>query len=315
MFIKIKLVVRKIIVFIAVSLMLACRNLSYKESVKGVVVDATADAITLIVDGKDTLSFGIGNMDKADLSSVLNGDSIEIGFEGEYKDGMEAVSLMTVVTEEWDEYVHLLRNGIRMEMTGGDRSPVYAIFSNDSSTVVIIYPVDGTKDVLYRRSLPLGGHVWNMEGDDTKDLIFIDGCWTISQRGILKYKQSQSDNDESLGGWKESYFEGIFLKVNGEYAKYRLMIRHRAYSGDGYFVLQSVHIEGDTNNEYCCVGKRYTQRGIPVDNNAIVWQLTGDDGTRYNFVYDSKEETLRLLNGNFEFVGLESNCKFRKVGI
>ncbi len=306
---------RKDFVFIVAGLMLVCCNFSSdKGCVKGIVVDATVNTVALVVNGKDTLSFGTQNVDKADLNKVLRGDSIEIGFVGEYKAGMEAVSLMRIAREEWDECIHLFRNGIRMEMTGEDHSPIYAIFSNDSSTAVIISPVDGAKDVLYRRTLPSGEHVWNIEDDDAKNLRFIDGCWTISQRGILKYKQLQSDSDDSLGVWKEVCFEGVFSEENGEYVKYRLLIRHREYSGDGYFLLQSVHVDGDANDEYCCMGKRYTQRGIPVDNNAIVWQLVGDDGARYNFVYDSKKESLRLLNGNFKLVELESNWMLRKVG-
>lgn len=53
-------------------------------------------------------------------------------------------------------------------------------------------------------------------------------------------------------------------------------------------------------NRFPIPGKRFTQRGIPGDNDAIVWQLVTDDKKDiFNFLYED-EQTLSLLNDKFE---------------
>lgn len=45
-------------------------------------------------------------------------------------------------------------------------------------------------------------------------------------------------------------------------------------------------------------GRRYTLRGTASDNDAVVWQLAGEGGRIWNFLYDDRNLTLTLLDGD-----------------
>ena len=51
-------------------------------------------------------------------------------------------------------------------------------------------------EILERRGLPSGGYVWNVEDDDTKNVRFIDGLWTISQRDKVIYREKKTKAGE-----------------------------------------------------------------------------------------------------------------------
>lgn len=80
----------------------------------------------------------------------------------------------------------------------------------------------------------------------------------------------------------------------------QLTVTNRQYSGDGRFRLLVTDPLAGEQNEY--EGKRFTQRGIPTDADAIVWQLCADynDTLIYNFLYNSADSTLTLLNSRYE---------------
>ena len=50
-------------------------------------------------------------------------------------------------------------------------------------------PATKKTEVLDRRDLPGGGHAWNVEDDDTKNVRQADGHWVIEQRGNTIYVQ------------------------------------------------------------------------------------------------------------------------------
>lgn len=75
------------------------------------------------------------------------------------------------------------------------------------------------------------------------------------------------------------------------------------HSGDGTFLLRLTYLEAENGKDavYTYVGRRYTQRGIPSDKDAVVWQLVADrDEDVYNFLCDKDAQTLTLLNRDFE---------------
>lgn len=80
----------------------------------------------------------------------------------------------------------------------------------------------------------------------------------------------------------------------------RLTVTSREYSGDGRFRLLVTDPLTGEENEY--EGSRFTQRGIPSDADATVWQLRPDDNNSviYNFLYSSGSSTLTLLNTLYE---------------
>lgn len=97
-------------------------------------------------------------------------------------------------------------------------------------------------------------------------------------------------------------FEGLLPATDGPGILYSLTITHHRHSGDGTFTLTTTYIEAEDgkNAVFSYKGRRYTQRGIHGDNDATVWQCVSDNGEDiFNFLKED-EETLVLLNGNFE---------------
>lgn len=63
-------------------------------SSKGIVVDVTASALTVLADGGDTLSFGMMEADRTHAHGLLIGDTVEVFYSGGYSKGMPADSLV-----------------------------------------------------------------------------------------------------------------------------------------------------------------------------------------------------------------------------
>lgn len=65
---------------------------------------------------------------------------------------------------------------------------------------------------------------------------------------------------------------------------------------------------------YIYMGRRYTLRGIPTDNDATVWRLESDNGKNaFNFLYGADGQTLTLLNSHFEMPESDLNYSLKKV--
>ena len=98
---------------------------------------------------------------------------------------------------------------------------------------------------------------------------------------------------------------------------YQLYVRHREYSGDGQFLLQLTYMGADNGKDaiYTYMGKRFTLRGIPANNDATVWQLVSDNGENtFNFLYGTNGLTLTLLNNRFETPKSELDYSLKKAG-
>lgn len=171
-------------VFIASCFLLAGCYVSHENGIlKGMVIDATMNTVSVITAGKDTLSFSTMNSDKTALKELLLGDSIEICFAGKYVPGMEAKSLSTISKAPTDEYLRLFNEGIRAETVKGNPGAIYICFTEDSLKAELFIPENGTKEMLERRTLPSGEHIWNVENDDTKNVRYADNCWTVANAG------------------------------------------------------------------------------------------------------------------------------------
>ena len=85
--------------------------------------------------------------------------------------------------------IRLFEVGIRTEAVDGSGQVMYVVFSPDSLKAELFSSESEGSEVLERRTLPSGGHVWNVEDDDTKNLRYTDGAWTISRRGKLIFSQ------------------------------------------------------------------------------------------------------------------------------
>lgn len=314
---------KKVWVFITACLLSgSCATSPEMKSFKGVITDATMNTITIVKSGNDTLPFSTMNADRTKARGLLVGDSLEVFYSGKYKPGMEASKIvliarylvggnrdahgcLTSAGYTWSEVqqncVRLWEKGIRLEAVDGSRRSIYVLFSPDSLRAELFASDNEVREILDRRALPSGGHVWNVEDDDTKNLRYEEGCWTISQRGKLLYKQEKSDNDVTLGQWEELRYEGVLPAADCRGIKYQLSIRHREHSGDGSFLLTLTYLEAENGKDavFTYTGSRNTQRGIPADKDATVWQLVSEKGEVFNFLYED-ENTLTLLNGDFE---------------
>lgn len=308
----------KPLAFVACCFLLAgCHGSDKNEVMKGLVTDVTANSVTIISEDNDTLSFSIVNSDKTALSGLLVGDTIEVCFAGTYISGMDAKSLTTVSKAMADDYARFFNEGIRTEAVDGETGSMYICFTEDSLRAELFTPSNGSKEVLEQRTLPSGEHVWNIEDDDTKNVRYADNCWSISRRGKLLFKQHQSDTAPQLGVWQNVQYEGVLPAADCPGIKYQLYIKHREHSGDGSFLLRMTYLEGENGKDvvYSYTGKRHSLRGIPKNPNAIVWQLVPDnDDSKYNLLYDAREQTLTFLNNQFEPVNSELNYKLEKVG-
>ena len=89
---------------------------------------------------------------------------------------------------QWSEVrkdcIRPFEDGIKMlPTTQPDTGAVYAayiVFSADSAQAELFLPGNEKTEVLDRRDLPGGGHAWNIEDDDTKNVRQADGQWVIS---------------------------------------------------------------------------------------------------------------------------------------
>lgn len=116
---------------------------------------------------------------------------------------------------------------------------------------------------------------------------------------VFPFKQP---DDFALGAWQSYTYEGLLPAASGPGIRYSLTVRSHQHSGDGTFSLTMTYIEAEDGKDqsFSYTGKRFTQRGIPGDNDAIVWQLVTDDKKDiFNFLYED-EQTLTLLNDKFE---------------
>lgn len=222
-----------------------------------------------------------------------------------------------VKEEEFAEnkLIHLFRNGIRTEAVDGSNNSIYVLFSQDSLKAEIYVSGSKRKDILEQRTLPTGEHVWNIEDDDTKNLRYMDGCWTISQRGKLLFKQQKSDNDTDLGVWEESYYEGVLPAADCPGMKYQLHLCNRVQSEEGRFLLYITYIEAENGKDrtYTYMGKRKVLHGIPADKNATVWQLVSDcEPDVYNLLCEKNAHVLTFITKDFEKIQSDLNYSLHK---
>lgn len=212
--------------------------------------------------------------------------------------GNDTVTFATTSAGQADEYYRFFTQGIRTEGADGSGHSAYICFTPDSLSAELFMPGSVEKVVLERHTLASGAHVWNIEDDDTYNVRCTNGCWIVSRRNQVMFRQSPGDNDYDLGAWREMRYEGLFPATCADGAKYRLYIRHREHSGDGHFMLHIMHAKpGDGNDTISTyTGRRYTFRGTTSNPDAIVWQLKCDnDNGIYDFLYDPVEQTLTAL--------------------
>ena len=212
--------------------------------------------------------------------------------------------------------IRLFEDGIRTEAVDGSGQVMYVVFSPDSLKAELFSSESEGSEVLERRTLPSGEHVWNVEDDDTKNLRYTDGAWTISRRGKLIFSQPKADNDATLGAWQELHYEGVLPAADCPGIRYALTLRHREHSDDGTFQLQMTYLEAEDGKDitFSYTGRRLTLRCIPSDADATVWQLLVDGKEKevFNFLCED-DQTLTLLNKDFEKNDSQLNYSLKRT--
>ena len=217
--------------FAIVGVLCGCSSKSDYCEARGIVCDATMNTVTIVTDDNDTLSFSTVDTDKSGVDGLLLGDTAEITYRGKYEKGMGALKMVSypqrallggdrdghgcigsagyVWSEVSQDCIRVFEKGIRTESVRGDNRSVYIVFSPDSSQVELFFSDRQPSEILERRTLPSGGFAWNVEDDDTKNVRFINGLWTIEQRGEVIYREDSAAADSSLGDWQERTYEGV----------------------------------------------------------------------------------------------------------
>lgn len=112
--------------------------------------------------------------------------------------------------------------------------------------------------------------------------------------GTLTISQSQPELIRNV-------YQGILPAPSGGTIAYTLTICSPRYSGDGTFTLER-SFSGSRNGAdslSVLTGNRYTQRGIPGETDATVWQCISDpDKQIFNFLV-RKDSALILLRNDF----------------
>ena len=197
--------------FAIVGVLCGCSSKSDYGEARGIVCDATMNTVTIVTDDNDTLSFSTVDTDKSGVDGLLLGDTAEITYRGRYEKGMGALKMVSypqraLLGGDRDEYgcigsagyvwcevqqdcIRLFEKGIRTEAVDGSTASAFIVFSPDSTRLELFFSDDQPNEILERRGLPSGGYAWNVEDDDTKNVRFVDGVWTISQRNKLIYSQ------------------------------------------------------------------------------------------------------------------------------
>lgn len=144
----------------------------------------------------------------------------------------------------------------------------------------------------------------------------VAGCVTQSdETGKESLSQSTEAVDSVLDDMQVCMYSGVVPARGEGGVRYSLTVRYPKHSGDGEFDLTLVGFDdkGKAENVVEYHGKRYTQRGMAGDNDATVWQLKAENGRIFNFLYNSTDNTLTLLNDNFEKAGTEADYTLQPV--
>ena len=286
------------------------------QCVQGVVTDASMNTVTVQSHDSKSMLFSTLKADKSGLSGLMLGDYLKVCYAGRYEEGVDAKSVQTVLKADEYQKVRWFNEGIRLQAIKDSNQALYVLFSSDQSRASLFFPRQKKVQILERRTLPSGDFVWNQLDDDTFSLRQKDGVWIISRRGALLYKEPQVDADQSLGVWLTEQYEGVLPAADCPGIRYQLTLKHRAHSGDGYFLLLTTYLEAENGRDamFAYTGRRLTQRGSVQNPDATVWQLVSDtDRSVWNFEVRSQGQTLQLLTQQFEEISSNLSYELKKL--
>lgn len=319
--------------FAALCLLAGCSALK-KSSPQGAAGEEAKETVIVTTAHNDTLSYRAIDLLKTEATAEVSGDSTaRPGRRGDdNRHGRRRIPRSVLVGGDQDNHgclgsagytwsramkdcVRVFEVGVRADAVGRNFGAVFIVFSPDSAKAELFF-ADGRKTpLLDRRTLPDGKSVWNAEDDDTYQVSQTKDGWGVSRRGRLRYLQMEKQFDPALGKMVVDTYSGLLPAASGPGIQYTLSIRHQEHSGDGRFRLLMTYIEADNGKDTTFVykGRRFTQRGTMGDKDATVYQLITDDRKETFLFLRENEDTLLLLNEQYEKPKSRLNYRLKRV--
>lgn len=138
--------------------------------------------------------------------------------------------------------------------------------------------------------------------------LLLIGC--DSRKKLVETSGDSNDtaNMTELGELRRLTYKGTLPVISSACDEYLLTIEANEHSGDGTFQLMQTCGEEDSRELFS--GKRFTQRGIPGDDNATVWQCIDESkGLIFNFLKNG-DSILTPLDSKFEKI---HDCELKLI--
>lgn len=276
--------------------------------IKGSVIDASMNTVTLQTQENKTYVFSTIETDKSQLNGLLLGKSVKAKFQLPYQRGQKLLSL-----SDYPQPADLFNEATVLIPADSVKPLLYLLADRNT---LRLFDAAGNLHAVLSKSLTKDADLyWQAKALDLK-LQKDKGLWKLKQKENLLYSQAAELADSSLGELIEERFVGVLPAADCSGIRYDLRVKHRTHSGDGLFLLTLTYLNAETDRDltYSYLGRRFTLRGSADDNNAIVWQCqTDDQAFMVNFLYEPKKQSLSLLTKECREIHSQLNYTLKKV--
>lgn len=114
--------------------------------------------------------------------------------------------------------------------------------------------------------------------------------------------------DPKKGAVIQKKYKGTFPAADGPGIDYDLTLYFQQDSEDGVYEMDATYLEAENGQDmkFSSTGKRKVERGIPSDNEAIVYELIPSDGSM-SFYFLAEGDSLTLLNQELQKAASDLN--------
>lgn len=114
--------------------------------------------------------------------------------------------------------------------------------------------------------------------------------------------------DPKKGAVIQKKYKGTFPAADGPGIDYDLTLYFQQDSEDGVYEMDATYLEAENGQDmkFSSTGKRKVKRGIPSDNEAIVYELIPSDGSM-SFYFLAEGDSLTLLNQELQKAASDLN--------
>lgn len=121
--------------------------------------------------------------------------------------------------------------------------------------------------------------------------------------------------EKTLGPVIERYYEGVLPAADGPGIRYDLTLWNQEFSGTGVFSLDMTYLEavGGKDTTFNSEGRWYTLRGDAENADATVFQLVPFGTTDQPVNFLMHDDSLTMLNGEFERAASGLNYTLTRV--